>query len=381
MTTVFADTSPGPGLHALVVGVGNYRVGTGDPLELGAAVPSAIAIARWLYATYVSDAAPLRSLEVLLSPPGRSGDARTSLTLAASARRPAVSVDVEPAALGVARSTDDVAPLGVGAALRRWFDRAHASADDVALLYLCGRGAEIGGDPHFFCEHLETPTADGAPPGAVNLRQLVADMASCLARKHLLLFDCGRAAPSWDAVPEHPGSSPLVDRGDLLPPGTGPLRTACVYAVPPGCGVEGRDPTMTGFARGLLEIFRGPACCVERSTPQRAVVSTRSIVSAVDDLCDAGVLPGAVAPWMELFGRFDFHAPPTPEVPVVLETGALAAGERVRVAGGLCAALDAQRWLAWCPLGAHDAAIEARDGTAARRCQLLATPSHTRRSL
>jgi hypothetical protein len=376
MTTVFEDHANLVGLHALIIGIGNYDPGVQEQVSLDAAVPSASAVAKWLYAEYNNPNTPLRSLEVILAPPGNAGNT-TPLVLPPAPTRAELTVHVEDGRYGAIAEPPDPG-RGVAGAIERWFNRANRHADNLTLLYLCGHGAEIKGDQHFFCQQFDTTNAAMALTRAVNLRKLVAGMETCLARKQFFLFDCCRDRPSWGAGFNDTASAPIVANIDALPPGTAPLQIATIYAATAGGRAGADEPALSRFAKALLEVVRGPACDPNRG----GGVSSRNIVTAIEDLLEARVLPdwGGQIPKIEQGDRFEFHRPVKPKVPVVLEA-AVANGEQIQVDGQPCTPIDMARWVAWCGLGTHSAAVVADNGNVLRSRDVMVGPTYTRGEL
>jgi|GEM_PF-3283311 len=131
-TFLIEDRTPSPGTHALVIGVNHYRHLTGGSdahkasvlkrlEQLDSPVPSALHFANWLKHDYVNTDAPLRSLQVLLSP-GPFVDAKT----------------------GVEEEVQKAEMKEILAAFREWEKLCAGVKGNVAIFYFCGHGFEKG---------------------------------------------------------------------------------------------------------------------------------------------------------------------------------------------------------------------------------------------
>lgn len=131
MTTVVDTKAPGPGTHALVIGVGVYDHlinGPGTRLDtpfglgqLGSPPLSATRFANWLMGEMSNDEAPLASLEVLISAPNP-----VMLT-----RPDGTEVEIEPAKMA-----------NINAAVERWKAQAETHSENITVFYHCGHGLE-----------------------------------------------------------------------------------------------------------------------------------------------------------------------------------------------------------------------------------------------
>jgi len=379
VTTVFLDQPDLPGLHALVVGVGDYGAIGADGVMLQSAAPSAEAIASWLYGTYANPDTPLRSLEVLLSPSGTTGPTPLSLIAGSNGRNTLSQVSVERACMGLTRQNGPVPPFGIAGAMTQWYERANLHQENMSLLYLCGHGALIVSDEHFFCERFDTSSAAASLADAINLRTLLSAMVGCLARRQVFLFDCCRDAPSWATTFTSVAGAPIVQNLANFLPNIAPLAASVIYATPILQKAGADTAAMSRFARGLLEVFRGPACD-PRFSNNGPTISTRRILDALEELKDVGVLPdwGRQSPSTGTLDRFALHTPATPEVPVILETGILNAGESVQVNGAATAAFGPDRWLVWWPMNTRPTAAVVTAGVPSARTQdLVAVATYT----
>jgi hypothetical protein len=182
MTTVLDTAAPGPGTHALVIGVGAYDHlvgGRGTLLDnpfglkqLGSPPRSALAFAEWLLGGLANDVAPLASLEVVIS-------ARTPVTIADSGGQ---RVEVEPATMA-----------NIRAATERWFARADSHDDNVAVFYHCGHGLESS-DLALLAQDFGAPGGDPVQlwANAYNFHRTYRGMAKCKAKGQFFFVDACR---------------------------------------------------------------------------------------------------------------------------------------------------------------------------------------------
>ncbi|MEP9359536.1 hypothetical protein [Sphingomonas sp. KR3-1] len=145
MTQIFSRPPiQGPMTHAFIIGVGNYphaKPGQGAKAELRTTkdLPSAADSAKfmcdWLIDNQDKLAAPLASIEMLLSDP-----AQPVAPLRYVWRNPQV--------------VDGATSVNVQAAGAAWLARLKARPGDVALFYACGHGAGLSTQPVIFLEDL-----------------------------------------------------------------------------------------------------------------------------------------------------------------------------------------------------------------------------------
>lgn len=181
MTTVRKVDGAAPGTHALVIGVGTYDHligGSGLLLDnpyglkqLGSPPISALHVAEWLLGSLQNAAAPLASLEVLISAP-----APVTMTT------PQGPVPIEPATMA-----------NIAEAAQRWFKRANSNPDNVAFFYHCGHGLQSS-DLALLAQDFGAPGGDPAAPWAraYNFERTYRGMAHCAARAQVFLVDACR---------------------------------------------------------------------------------------------------------------------------------------------------------------------------------------------
>lgn len=176
----------GPKTHAFVIGVGKYpnaKAGKGvrDTLrsvpDLPSAADSAKLMCDWLLTNQDRLAAPLATLDVLISDPADPND-----------RYPwAVTSPVDPA------TEANVAARGL-----EWYQRVVAEPGDVAFFYCCGHGASHLQQPVLFLEDL-----NGSPVNAwshINLGQLAYALRKNQSISAAFLFSdaCGQYVPEFE---------------------------------------------------------------------------------------------------------------------------------------------------------------------------------------
>ncbi|GAA4604734.1 hypothetical protein BJY16_005121 [Actinoplanes octamycinicus] len=127
---MFLDRRPdaGPGLHALIIGVGHHPFLTGDhlrhagPTDAGTAPASALRFLDCLLARGVGNwARPVATVDVLLSPV-----------------RELVSPD------GRSVAVEEPTRRNVQAAFDQWLERCESHPDNIAVLYFSGLGVQTG---------------------------------------------------------------------------------------------------------------------------------------------------------------------------------------------------------------------------------------------
>lgn len=196
-----------PQTHALIIGVGEYPyVSTGSTPRLAApalnqlpfARNSALAVARWLAERYDCPAAPLQSIELLLSPAG-------NVTLTGPGGNQFVSQ--------ATMATFDE----ISAAYNAWFDRCNLNDDNRAIFYFCGHGLES-------IDQLLLPADFGCVPGnlwakVVNFSKTRRSLEQCRAMARCCIVDACREWPtSALGVPIDVNSSPGLRTVAIPPP-------------------------------------------------------------------------------------------------------------------------------------------------------------------
>jgi hypothetical protein len=169
--------------HALVVGVGEYshllggdqrrKVVQDVPLgQLTSPPVSARAFVDWLASTHNCPAAPLGTVEVLLSPPGR--------------------YELPPGSLETGSQYDvEVANWpNVEAASSAWWERCDANPNNVAMFYFCGHGLEVGNLALLLSDFGASDVNRLA--NAIDLHKTRLAMDACAARHQIFIVDACR---------------------------------------------------------------------------------------------------------------------------------------------------------------------------------------------
>lgn len=289
--------------HALIIGVGAYpNLQTpGLPADLKDLAPlpsssaSAMAMVDWLDGEYDNPAAPLGSVECLVSDPGGP-------TL--FARPPARPVEIERAGMDAIRS-----------AFVRWYQRCDADIGNVAMFYFCGHGfmklfsALLSED---FGRNVLSPFRD-----AINFDMMVMGMTRCQAGTQVFLADACRQVPrtALQMLDDLP-CDPLIDAkaGDLKE-----RRALVAHAATAGMKAFTPVGKPTQFTQALLQCLRGQGS--ERVGKvwtvtlnrlsfalQDAMPRVTSAPNAVPQACDVRVEKAAKTVLHRLRG--------TPDVPV-----------------------------------------------------------------
>jgi len=200
MTTFRLDSSPGPGTHVCVVGVGTYphlKGGEGpvNPLhrdlgQITSPPQSAMAMLEWTDKTLNNPQAPLKSIEVLISQP-----------------EPALYTDANGLSQQIATATWD----NLEAALAAWFGRANSHPDNVAMFYFCGHGLGDGVNTHLLMG--DAGVSHDLLRHALHVGAFRIAMGACVAQKQIYFIDACRTVDLATVFNPH---SP-VQSG--LPPG------------------------------------------------------------------------------------------------------------------------------------------------------------------
>lgn len=245
--TIFFDSGPGPGTHALVVGVGHYPHlpgGGGTPvrantglLQLPGAAESARAMANWLVGAH---GPRLKSLSLLLS------ERSPSEFTYGDGGRPAS----DP------RTNDSVAAAtyaNLELAARVWTQRAASDRGNQTLFFFSGHGVGLGTAVGLLLADFgSTDQLDGM----LDLDRFRLGMRHCEARHQLYFIDACRTAPAamGPAAEGYMGESPL--RPGFNQPAA-PLVNPVFYATVAGAPAWARSKGLTLFGQALLGALGG----------------------------------------------------------------------------------------------------------------------------
>lgn len=267
MPLLFDREIIGPKTHAFVIGVGNYpfaRAGQGVDADLRAvpALPSAADSAKlvcdWLLDNKDRLAAPLATLEVLISDP--------PVTENRYPWAPAVPVDSATVA--------NVASRGLA-----WYQRLCVQQGDVAFFYCCGHGASHLQQPVVFLEDLNRdPTNVWSH---INLGQL----SSTLQKNHTIsaafLFSdaCGEFIPKFE-LRRHAQPCLFYPEADLFSASRNQVALLCA-ASERRLAYEGTDSAGSNlkFGRFTQTCLKGLSGSSARYSRARWAVNSRDLQS------------------------------------------------------------------------------------------------------
>lgn len=246
MTLVFQspDASDGPRTHVLVIGVGRYphlKDGSGPVLQrhfglgqLTSPPHSAVAIADWfLGAPYRNPAAPLGSLELLVSPTFTRDPARYA------------TPD------GAEHEVEAATRPNIQRAFGEWYARCDGDEANVAILHFCGHGLRT----HSLILLAEDFGAIAVQPwlGSWSFDLTYEAMAACKAKTQCYFVDACQEV-SRETLPLQ------IDAQPLMPPDLSRMRqrdALRLFAAAPGELAFGQRGEVTLFTRALLRGLAG----------------------------------------------------------------------------------------------------------------------------
>ncbi|WP_081072179.1 caspase family protein [Burkholderia cepacia] len=251
----------GAGLHALIIGVGEYPNGTkhGAP-SLTSPPKSAAAMARWLLDSYHLPCAKLHTLDVLISGEEFSHRGVTSR---------------------------DAGIEQIANAIREWKRRGDSHPENQLLFYFCGHGVTGPAANHVvLCASDFGAIEDNPYEHAFNFTSVYRGLHDCAARRQLFLIDACRGHD-------------LNDKPDQFSRGRTPLKAAEVsldcqqmilYATHEGDAAEADRDEPSLFAKGFLEAVEGGASIEEEG---KWVVGSTSLHDAINSSLEGAVPPTA----------------------------------------------------------------------------------------
>jgi hypothetical protein len=241
MTLLLDDRTPGPGTHALVIGVGAYPhiLGGGATTfpghegmtQLTSSPISAVKMTKWFLEKYRSDTRKLRSLDLLVS-----SHVPTSFRMLDGTDRP-----VEAATFANAKQ-----------AVKAWKGRADSDPANLMVFFFSGHGLARGLQVTLALEDYGSDP-DQPLAAAIDFSNLYLGLDLCVARNQVYFVDACRVSsgalltPSgWNGDPIYYSSRDLTDR--LAP---------IFYATFPGAAAYGVLGGPTVFTGALLEALDG----------------------------------------------------------------------------------------------------------------------------
>lgn len=220
----------GAATHAFVVGVGEYpnlppELG---PRDLSSAAASAVAFADWLEKAYQNPAAPLATLELVLTP----------------GAFPYAGPPVE-------RATID----HIRARFKAFFDAANQSAHNVAIFYFAGHG--VAESASFLLAEDFDPAHNQADPwfGAFSMDKTYLGLGRCQAAVQLIFVEACRTRSPDDF------DTPGIDVPGLASPTKNPVQrdAPLVFACEAGQPAYGEPGRPASFTQALLHVLAGAA--------------------------------------------------------------------------------------------------------------------------
>jgi hypothetical protein len=248
MTLVFEQVRNAPQMHALVIGVGDYRFckdGSRYQRPKEGAAPSvaheytqllstpvsACTVAEWLLEHQRDDpVAPLGSLDVLVS----------------------AADPVVVAGTGVQRASHG----GLQARIGPWLERCNRHPQNVAFFFFTGHGYALDTDQLLLLDDVGTP---GKPffNGAFPLPDTrAAVLAACHARTVCFFIDACRTGEAKDLLATPPRGQALLDAPPGLP---GPRDAPLILSTADGASAYGDPRGLTRFTVALLDALSGLA--------------------------------------------------------------------------------------------------------------------------
>jgi hypothetical protein len=242
-----------PQLHALLVGVGQYPHLAGGPLfgtspaprtfnltQLSSPPVSASALTDWLLSQHDNPAAPVGSIELLLSPATYTPDAAAASKLGHAAG----------SSIAVPLATFDEITL----AAQRWFLRLQGNEDNIAVFYFCGHGLEAS-DRYLLAADFGSNPLDWTH-GIINFTRTYNNTEACRARTQCYLLDVCRDRPVELQTEAARGSvgNPLLG----VSGGPARERDAPIYhAAAPGQSAAGPANGKSYFCQALIDCLNG----------------------------------------------------------------------------------------------------------------------------
>lgn len=276
MTAVVNRAGGGPQTHALVIGVDTYphcgpssqRTGeewrlVADVRPVSCATPSAMAVAGWLAGPVAAAGtpAPVGTVELLVS----NG---TDVTFGQGDD----AVAVEAATF-----------MNAEAAYRRWRERCGRRSDNIALLYFCGHGLNIGGRDLLLLGDFGAPGA--LFRNALDFSGTHLAMQHCKADIQCYFIDACRTVPDHLVATLGHAGQRFDEPMPPLPPRDNPI----IYSTAPGETSYAPDGVATPFAQAVVHALDGLAA----EHQLRWEIRTHRLVQAVRMVMDWNERGGA----------------------------------------------------------------------------------------
>ncbi len=242
MTLLLDKASTRPGTHAIVIGIGRYPWldgGKGKPRfvdhdgmgQLTSPPASARAFATWLLETYDNPAAPLASVELLLS------DAKSQ-----TFKAPTGTVTVEPALIA-----------NVTTAIRGWAKRSKHERD-LLLFFFSGHGIAAAVQTTLLCEDYGSDELSPMSFG-VDFNKLHIGLDRSTARLQCFFVDACRVGSSTILESFNNYGQPIID--PTKEPRPRPRQAPVFHATLAGQLAYGRKNKPSYFTEAVLRGMRG----------------------------------------------------------------------------------------------------------------------------
>ncbi|WP_431822308.1 hypothetical protein [Burkholderia sp. F1] len=261
----------GPGTHAFVIGVGQYphaKAGSGvlDILgkvpDLPSAADSAKLMCDWLLDNQDRLAAPLATLDVLISDPANPNHRYQW------ARGP----------------VDTATKANVAARGRVWYERVVAEPGNVAFFYCCGHGASHLQQPVLFLEDLNQSPDDVWTHINLNLLALALRKSQSISAAFLFSDACGQFVPEFE-LERDVQDCRFFQKPNLFAPSRNQVSLLCAAAegqlAYEGADRAGSDCQFGRFTQAVLKGLNGSSA---RWSRNRWGVSCRDLLGDLKSL-------------------------------------------------------------------------------------------------
>ncbi|MCP3414231.1 caspase family protein [Bradyrhizobium brasilense] len=315
---VFEDQSPGPGTHAIIIGIGHYDAlqgGANEDSELSAdmdqlAAPprSAEALAGWFLESFYNPDRPLKSLSLILS----------------SGTDPAIfSHERANHAEALPNGTIEVTTKAILA----WARRASSDPENLAIFHFCGHGVSTGEPILLLRDYGVDP--DSRFDRTINFNDFVMAMQTRRPRHQLFLIDACRVPdPIARNVPKHHVGRSCIDplpstsRGELA-------RQSVHHSTSDLAPAYGRTSGASLYTEALLQALDGGG--IQQNFD--AFVSTLGLQTALDAYIARATAREKVEqqPQLTRSHQFTIHKPSNVRIPLYVVSDPAAALKNARV--------------------------------------------------
>lgn len=300
-----STTTPEPGTHAIVIGVGKYLPNRWNLSDLDSAIPSANAFVDWLLSDarqpHANPVAPLLSVELLASP------------VAGQLRR----ADVHGNMLDIELATMH----NVEAAIQRWYLKGNQDLNSRLIFYFCGHGINRGEFQFLLLEGFAGPECFAYRNFGIHFSEFASGMELCKARKQVYFLDCCRDQPVASTTTLAPLGKSIIDFDLSLKQTNIPRDWPAICASAVGQAAFGQGVNVSQFTKALIKALQ--ECGWEdRNNPwQDWCVESDSLARFITELLVyEELVRGAPRQDAQNIGSssgFVFHFPPPGTIPRV----------------------------------------------------------------